>query len=167
MFFELVLFDIISFCQVYLVLNLSLSCCGFQTTTTFVFTQPKFRYWENCAACPVIIKYWSGFFYNLSKPWKKNGQVNFKWTCRNFYAKFNAASFFFKELFLKSIRSLPFSYVLFTFSLFWVSLLTQCEHLLNISFVFKSFNKFSFRLLNRNISFKKKIKIYPVDVKEE
>lgn len=93
MFFELVLFDIISFFQVYLVLNLSLSCCGFQTTTAFVFTQPKFRYWENCAACPAIIKYWSGFFYNLSKPWEKNGQVNFKWTCRNFYAKFNAASF--------------------------------------------------------------------------
>lgn len=71
MFFELVLFDIISFFQVYLVLNLSLSCCGFQTTTAFVFTQPKFRYWENCAACTAIIKYWSGFFYNLSKPWKK------------------------------------------------------------------------------------------------
>ena len=100
MFFELVLFDIISFFQVYLVLNLSLSRCGFQTTTAFVFTQPKFRYWENCAACPAIIKYWSGFFYNLSKPWKKNGQVNFKWTCRNFYAKFNAASFFSKNCFL-------------------------------------------------------------------
>lgn len=149
MFFELVLFDIISFFQVYLVLNLSLSCCGFQTTTAFVFTQPKFRYWENCAACPAIIKYWSGFFYNLSKPWKKNGQVNFKWLVGISMPNLTPQV-------LKSTRSLPFSYVLFTFSLCWVSLLTQCEHLLNISFVFKSFNKFSFRLLNRNISFKKK-----------